>query len=133
MIEAGLAELVDDHGGIGERRVADQAVEQRGLAGAEEAGQHGERDRLGRTELTSGRRRAHRAWVVCWAASVLVCDGFGAGFAVVLLGLGFGLAVPSASLAAAFPAAVLAPGFGLAATLGLGGSIIGIGSPGLRC
>ena len=34
----------------------DQAVEQRGLAGAQEAGQHGERDRLGRTER-GGRRR----------------------------------------------------------------------------
>jgi hypothetical protein len=48
MIEPDLAELVDDHGGLGQRRVVDQAVEQRGLAGAEKAGQHGERNGFGR-------------------------------------------------------------------------------------
>src|SRR5216683_7555975 len=48
MIEADLAELVDDHGGLGQRRVMDQAVEQRGLAGAEKARQHGEGDGFGR-------------------------------------------------------------------------------------
>ena len=49
MIETDLAELVDDHGGLGERRVAQQPVEQRGLAGAEEAGEHAQRNGLGRT------------------------------------------------------------------------------------
>ena len=49
MVEADLAEFIDDDGGLGERRVADQAVEQRGLAGAEEAGQHRERKGFGRT------------------------------------------------------------------------------------
>ena len=34
VVEADLAELVDDHDGVGERRVLQQAVEQRGLAGA---------------------------------------------------------------------------------------------------
>ena len=57
MVEADLAELVDDDGGVGERRVVHQAVEQRGLAGAEEAGQHGERDGFGRTDASGLRRR----------------------------------------------------------------------------
>ena len=48
MVEADLAELVDDDGGVGERRILQQAVEQRGLAGAEEAGQHGQGNWLGR-------------------------------------------------------------------------------------
>ena len=43
MIEADLAELVHQHGGAGQRRLAQQMVQQRGLAGAEEAGQHGDR------------------------------------------------------------------------------------------
>jgi hypothetical protein len=49
MVEADLAELVDDHGGLGQRGIRHQALEQRGLAGTEEAGQHGEGDGLGRT------------------------------------------------------------------------------------
>ena len=50
VVEPDLAELVDDHRGLGERRVAQQTVEQRGLAGAEEAGQHGQRDGLDRSQ-----------------------------------------------------------------------------------
>src|SRR5262245_12821559 len=42
MIQADLAELIDDDDGAGERFVLQQAVEQRGLAGAEEASQHSE-------------------------------------------------------------------------------------------
>ena len=49
MVEADLAELVDDDGGAGERGIADEPVQERGLAGAQEAGQHGKGDRLGRT------------------------------------------------------------------------------------
>ena len=45
MVEADLAELVDQHGGAGERRVFEQAVEQAGLAGAEEPGEHREGQR----------------------------------------------------------------------------------------
>ena len=41
VVEADLAEFVDDDGGVGERRLFEQAVEQRGLAGAEKAGEHG--------------------------------------------------------------------------------------------
>src|SRR5262245_21855549 len=47
MIQPDLAELVDDDDGAGERFVLQQAVEQRGLAGAEEAGQHSEGNGLG--------------------------------------------------------------------------------------
>ena len=47
MIETDLAELVDQHGGVGERRVLQQPVEQRRLAGAEEAGEDAERDGFG--------------------------------------------------------------------------------------
>ena len=49
VVEADFAEFIDDDGGLCERRIADQAVEQRGLAGAEEAGQHRERQRFGRS------------------------------------------------------------------------------------
>ena len=44
MVERDVAELVDDDGRIGQRRVFQQPVEQRGLAGAEKAGEHGQRD-----------------------------------------------------------------------------------------
>src|SRR5262247_235236 len=47
MIQPDLAELVDDDDGAGERFVLQQTVEQRGLAGAEEAGQHSEGNGLG--------------------------------------------------------------------------------------
>ena len=43
VVEPDLAELVDDHGGARHGRVAQGAVEQRGLAAAEEAGQHRDR------------------------------------------------------------------------------------------
>jgi hypothetical protein len=48
MVDPDLAELVDDDGRLRERRILQQSVEQRGLAGAEEPGQHGERDRRAR-------------------------------------------------------------------------------------
>ena len=44
MVEADFAELIDDDGGLGERGVLEQTVEQTGLAGAKKAGQHGERN-----------------------------------------------------------------------------------------
>ncbi len=47
MIEPDLAELVDDHDRAGERLILQQAVEERRLAGAEEAGEHGEGNGLG--------------------------------------------------------------------------------------
>jgi hypothetical protein len=49
VVEADLAEFVDDNGGAGESRIAQEAIEKGGLAGPEEAGQHGQRDRFGRT------------------------------------------------------------------------------------
>ena len=42
VIERDVAEFVDDDGGLAQRLVLEQAVEQRGLAGAEKAGEHGE-------------------------------------------------------------------------------------------
>ena len=44
VIEADLAELVDDDGGARERGLAQQMAEQRRLAAAEEAGEHRDRD-----------------------------------------------------------------------------------------
>ena len=46
VFERHLAELVEDHGGIGEGRLSQRAVDQRGLAGAERPGNDGEGDRL---------------------------------------------------------------------------------------
>jgi hypothetical protein len=48
MVEADLAELVDDDRRLGKRRVLDQPVEQAGLAGAEKPGQHREGKGSGR-------------------------------------------------------------------------------------
>ena len=45
VVDGDVAELVDDDGGVGEGRVLQQAVEQRRLAGAEEAGQDRNGDR----------------------------------------------------------------------------------------
>ncbi len=61
MVEADLAELVDDDGGLGERRVLEQPVEQRGLAGAEEAGEHGQRDGLAADRARRGGGLAQRS------------------------------------------------------------------------
>jgi hypothetical protein len=45
VVEADLAELVDDHDRVGERRVTQESVQERRLAGAQKARQHRERDR----------------------------------------------------------------------------------------
>ena len=42
MIEADFAEFVDHHRGIRHRRIAQRAIEQRGLAAAEKAGEDGD-------------------------------------------------------------------------------------------
>ena len=148
MIEADFAEFIDDDGGLGERRVSDQAIEQRCLAGAKKAGQHGQRNGLGRAQV-SRRTAGHRVWAACGGVCV---DSvvFGAGG---FLGLGFAagalsdcaadFGVPSAFFAAGLisvglapaglVAAVLASPFGLAAFLGFRSEGSGrIGSPGLR-
>src|SRR5262249_39338914 len=106
MVEADFAEFVDDHRGFGERGVAEQAVEQRGLARAQEAGEHRPRKRV-----CPGQRERRVGHVGCalWSAGVTTMGGgFGAGF----LGFGFG-AVPSPDAAADPPslAASLAPSF----------------------
>ena len=43
-VEADLAELIDQNQRVGQRLVLEQAVEQRRLAGAEKAGEQGQRD-----------------------------------------------------------------------------------------
>ena len=48
MVDRDRADLVDEHGAVGELRLAQQAVEQRGLAAAEEAGQHVQRQAIHR-------------------------------------------------------------------------------------
>ena len=48
VVERDVAKFVDDDGGLAQRLVLEQAVEQRGLAGAEKAGEHGERNGLRR-------------------------------------------------------------------------------------
>ena len=54
MVEADLAPFVDDHQRIGERRALEQAVDQARLAGAEEAGDDVQRDRLARAHGSTG-------------------------------------------------------------------------------
>ena len=48
VIERDVAEFVDDDGGLAQRLVLEQAVEQRGLAGAEKTGEDGEGNGLRR-------------------------------------------------------------------------------------
>ena len=109
MVEPDLAELVDDDGGAGERGIVHQAVEQRGLAGAEEAGQHGERNGFGRAlqAACAGVGHCLAAVRISWPASC--CGGLG-----LRLGLGVGLGVvvlAVASLVASFGAAFFAAFF----------------------
>ena len=47
VVDGDVAELVDDDGGVGERRIFQKSVEQRRLAGAEEAREDGDGDRDG--------------------------------------------------------------------------------------
>ena len=56
MIEPDLAELVDDHRGVGELGPAQELVQQRGLAAAQEARQHGDGNAL----FGGGLRVGHR-------------------------------------------------------------------------
>jgi len=46
VIEADLPEFVDDHHRVGERRIAQQPIQKGSLPGPQEAGEHGQRDRL---------------------------------------------------------------------------------------
>ncbi len=64
VVEADFAEFIDDDGGLGQGRVTDQAVEQRGFAGAEEAGQDREGKRFGRPGSARGGAH-HRVCEVC--------------------------------------------------------------------
>ena len=119
MIEADLAELVDQHGGVGERRIAQQRVEERGLAGAEEAGQHRQRHWRRRAAL---RGAAVRHWFASGQGCGLAAEGTAAVVAgFFLTGAGFGLVAVAAAgfFVSGFSiVAVLAAGFGLTAAFG---------------
>ena len=115
---ADLAELVDDDGGVGQRRVLQQSVEQRGLAGAEKAGQHRERNRVQpagagqRCSIRPARSlRDRRDFRLCWSSA---CAGL-AGLSVLpawrrTLSAVSGAASPRVVFAAAFFCRVFAGG-----------------------
>ena len=80
MVDRDIAELVDDDGRVGERRILEQPVEQRRLAGAEESGQHRDRDGTRSASALSRppgrlrgsialRRRARSAATGAWSAA----------------------------------------------------------------
>ena len=60
VVEPDLAELVDDHGRAREVGVPEQAPQQRGLAAAEEARQHGDGDHEGTSGSGAMRSRTGR-------------------------------------------------------------------------
>src|SRR5262245_66246002 len=99
MVETDFAELVDHHGGVGERRIFQKAVAEAGLAGAEEAGGHRQRKRRagspGRWSRGGYRRAAH-------CADGVAATGFGLGF-------GLGFAAGSAAVAGFAGAALASP------------------------
>src|SRR5205814_10571685 len=99
MIEPDVAELVDDDRRAAEHFILQQAIEQRGLPGAEEAGQHRERDGR-RWNARPGARLAHClvdfgsgyiAAAVLAFGSVLT-SGFGVASVLALAAFFFGLA-----------------------------------------
>ena len=106
VIEADLAELVDDDGGIGKRRVLQQAIEEGGFAGSEKAGQHAQRKRWARR--SRGFARTGHCASVRGGAGWEVAAGFGLTAATVGLGAGFVLS----------PAVAAALGFSAPAGLG---------------
>src|SRR5215475_6657316 len=62
MIEADVTELIDDNSGVSEPGILEQPIEQGGLAGAEKAREHGERQRRPWTARAFARvGRHHRA------------------------------------------------------------------------
>ncbi len=82
MVERDVAEFVDDDGGVAQIRVAQQPVQQRGLAGAEKAGEQRQRDRRRRTLRRGCRSFAHRAAGCAGCAGPLrrrLGGGFGIG------------------------------------------------------
>src|SRR6516164_10827065 len=119
MIEANLVQLVDDHGRVRQGAVADQPVEERGLAGAEEARQHREGKGLRAPRLTT--RQVHRGG----SPPPLGRRGRARGSGT----WARGGAVPSsaAGFAASAPGLRLVQGTALAATGGLVGA--GVGAP----
>src|SRR5262245_34719739 len=104
MVEPDLAELVDDDRGAPECGIAQEAIEQRRLAGAQEPGQHGERNGFGRAQRTACAGIGH-----CLAGgSDFLAGVFGfalalvSAFAVASLGASFGASFGAAFFAAFF-------------------------------
>ena len=69
MIEANFAEFVDDDQSTGERRIAQQGVQETGFAGPKKTGDDGQRERRGRPFLPRGHRRRHGAQAVIKSSS----------------------------------------------------------------
>src|SRR5262245_1932905 len=70
MIEPDLAELVDDDDGAGESFVLQQTVQQRRLAGTEEAGQHREGNGLGGCPQVASVAGTHFFWGAAFGSVV---------------------------------------------------------------
>ncbi len=76
MVERHLAELVDDDGGIRQRGIFQQPVEQGGLAGAEKAGEHGQRNGRRRgLSITAWRGLAHCVAELTFGLGCLAATG----------------------------------------------------------
>ena len=56
MIEADFAEFVDDDQSTGERRIAQQGVQETGFAGPQKTGDDGQREGRGRAGDIAGRK-----------------------------------------------------------------------------
>src|SRR5215470_10385688 len=128
MIEPDLTELVDDDDGAGERLVLQQAVEKRGLAGAEEAGQHSKGNGLGGCPQVAGVAGAHFFWGSVFASFVfaLVLLAAFVVFAFVLGAAGRGAACGAVDCVAVACVAFVGAAAGRGAAFGFGR---GVGTP----
>ena len=130
VIEADLAELVDDHRGIGEPGVPQQAIEEGGLAGAEKARQHAQRKRWARHSRGIARRghcasvRGGAGWEVAAGLGLTAAtEGLGVGLGVAA---GFGLSPAIAGLGSAAAAFGAPAGFGWSVAVAFGLSPAGL-------
>src|SRR5947209_4253898 len=99
MIEPDLAELVDDHDRAGERFILQQAVEERGLAGAQEASEHGKWNRLrGLAQVVAGSHFFLASVLGSVLGSVFAAAGLGAACAAVVCAVVAGVAVDEAAV-----------------------------------
>src|SRR5262245_14796202 len=100
MVEPDLAELVNDDRRLRECRILQQAVEQRGLAGAQKAREHGKwNGRWGRLSLSARRGLAHCVDEVTFGLACFAGFAALAGFASSVF-LAFSAAAPLAGFSA---------------------------------